>query len=84
MTIWLRMAQMRERYRNVSKETIKRHFGAHAQYPLRNGIPHWNRDKLDQLDRQAMIEGCGKEASRAARLPRRTKKTSNNEAERAA
>jgi hypothetical protein len=56
---WLRKAQVRARYGNISNKSVERHVAAKRlpppDYPLGNKIPMWDEDKLEQNDRQAAL-----------------------------
>jgi hypothetical protein len=56
---WLRKAQVRARYANVSDKTIERHVTAGRlpppEYPLGNKIPMWDEEALVENERRAVL-----------------------------
>jgi hypothetical protein len=56
---WLRKAELRARYGNISNKSVERHIAAKRlpspEYPLGNRIPMWAEDVLDANDRQAAL-----------------------------
>ena len=56
---WLRKADVRVRYGNISNKSVERHIAAKRlpppEYPLGNKIPMWAEDVLDENDRQAAL-----------------------------
>jgi hypothetical protein len=56
---WLRKAQVRQRYGNISDKAVERHVAAKRlpppEFPLGNRIPMWDEDVLDENDRRAAL-----------------------------
>jgi hypothetical protein len=56
---WLRKAQVRARYGDISNKSVERHVAAKRlpppEYPLGNKVPFWDEDGLDENDRAAAL-----------------------------
>ena len=56
---WLRKAQVRQRYGNISNKSVERHVEAKRlpppEFPLGNRVPFWDEAVLDENDRQAAL-----------------------------
>lgn len=72
-TRWLRRAQMRRRYGDISNMTLLRMVKGGRlpppQFPFQNSVPAWNESELDEHDKAVVAGRAGKRAQPPGEVP---------------